>query len=95
VRDYYVYVTASNSRVLYIGVTNDLARRLFEHRQADQTSFTGRNHINRLVYMETFANPRDAIAREKQLKRWGREKKIALIERANPEWRDLSEGWVE
>jgi putative endonuclease len=95
VRDYYVYITASVSRVLYIGVTNDLERRLFEHRQADQTSFTGRYHVNRLVYVEAFASPRDAIVREKQIKRWGREKKTALIEHANPEWRDLSDGWNE
>jgi putative endonuclease len=67
VRDYYVYITASTSRVLYIGVTNDLARRVFEHRHGDETSFTGRYHISLLVYVETFANPRDAIAREKQL----------------------------
>ena len=91
--DYYVYIIASKSRVLYIGVTNDLERRLFEHRQKLIPGFTSKYNISRLVYFELFGDVRDAIAREKQLKGWRREKKIALIESPNPTWQDLSEAW--
>ena len=90
---YYVYIIASKSRVLYIGVTNDLERRLFEHRQKLIPGFTSTYNISRLVYFEVFGNIRDAIAREKQLNSWRREKKITLIESLNPSWRDLSEAW--
>jgi putative endonuclease len=93
VRDYFVYMLASKSGVLYIGVTNDLARRIFEHRGKWVPGFTGKYNVNRLVHFESFGNIRDAIAREKQLKGWRREKKIALIETANPTWRDLREAW--
>jgi putative endonuclease len=92
-RDYYVYILASFSRALYVGVTNDLERRVFQHREPNSSKFTGRYRISRLVYVETFADPREAIAREKQLKNWRREKKVALIEESNPGWRDLSDGW--
>jgi putative endonuclease len=92
-RDYYVYILASASRTLYIGVTNNLETRVQQHRQPHPTSFTSRYNTHRLVYHETFAGPRDAIAREKQIKGWLRAKKIALIEETNPEWRDLSDGW--
>jgi len=93
VRDYSVYILASVSRVLYIGVTNDLERRLFEHRQKLMLGFTAKDHVTRLVWFEQFGDIRDAIAREKQLKGWRRAKKIALIESANPNWRELSEAW--
>ncbi len=92
-RTYYVYILASKSCVLYVGVTNNLERRLFEHRQKLAPGFTAKYNVTRLVYFETFENVRDAIAREKQLKPWRREKKIALIEAMNPEWRDLSAAW--
>ena len=90
-RTFYVYILASRSRTLYIGVTNDIARRLAEHRGAT-ASFTAQYRCVRLVFVEAAPNARTAIAREKQLKRWRREKKVALIQAMNPGWDDLSEG---
>ena len=85
-----VYILASpNGRALYIGVTTDLGRRLAEHRQG-LSEHTARYNITRLVYIENHDTAPDAIEREKQLKRWRREKKIALIDAANPEWLDLT-----
>jgi len=92
-KQYSVYILASKSRVLYIGVTNDLERRLFEHKQKLVPGFTSQYNVTRLVYFEDYGDIRDAIAREKQLKGWRREKKTVLIEAMNPQWRDLSEGW--
>jgi putative endonuclease len=92
-KEYYVYILVSVSCVLYVGVTNNLEHRVWEHRQPHPSSFTHRYSVNRLVYCESFPNPRDAIAREKQFKNWRREKKVALIEGSNPDWRDLSDGW--
>lgn len=86
-----VYILASPSRVLYIGMTNDLGRRVGEHKEKVIPGFTQRYNITRLVYLEEFNGPLAAIAREKQLKRWSRAKKIALIESMNPEWNDLAE----
>jgi len=80
--------------VLYVGVTNDLARRLFEHKQKLIDGFTSKYNVSRLVYFEVFENIRDAIAREKQIKGWRRSKKTALIESTNPTWRDLSGDWA-
>ncbi len=90
-RAYSVYILASRSRTLYIGVTNDLQRRMIEHRQGLVPGFTARYRIFRLVHFEQFANILDAIAREKEIKGWRREKKIWLIERENPTWQDLAE----
>ena len=87
---YYVYILASRSRTLYVGVTRDLMRRVAEHRAAGESTFVGRYRITRLVYFETTPNVRAAIAREKQLKRWKRERKIALVEEFNPGWHDLA-----
>jgi putative endonuclease len=85
-----VYILASpNGRALYIGVTADLGRRLEEHRQG-LSEHTSHYNITKLVYAEEHETMPDAIAREKQLKKWRREKKVALIERANPEWQDIS-----
>ena len=89
-RLFYVYVLASRSRVLYTGVTNNLARRLREHRLGEGKSFAKRYHIHRLVFFECFRDVRSAIAREKQIKSWRREKKLALIEASNPAWEDLA-----
>ena len=89
-RVYYVYVLANRSKTLYVGVTNNLARRLDEHRAGLGSKFVSKYGIHRLVHVECAPSPRDAIAREKQLKRWSRTKKIALIEESNPEWDDLS-----
>ncbi len=83
---YYVYILVSKSRTLYIGITNNLAARLREHRSGINGGFTDRYRLYRLVYYEVFTWVQDAIAREKQLKRWRREKKVALIERENPTW---------
>jgi putative endonuclease len=90
-RTYHVYILASRSRNLYTGVTDDLERRLIEHRKGSANSFTQRYRIRRLIYCEPFSAARDAIAREKQIKAWRRGKKIALIEASNPTWADLAE----
>lgn len=87
---YFVYLLASHSRVLYCGVTNDLRRRLAEHASGALPGFTSRYRVHRLVHYESFGEIRDAIAREKQIKRWRREKKVRLIESHNPDWVDLS-----
>ena len=85
-----VYILASpNRRALYIGVTTNLSRRLEEHRQG-MVLHTARYNIKRLTYFESHETASDAIAREKQLKNWRREKKLILINRSNPDWRDLS-----
>jgi putative endonuclease len=89
-RTYYVYILASPSRGLYIGVTNNLARRLHEHRTGVASAFTRRYSVQRLVHVETANDARDAIARETQLKRWTRRKKTALIEATNPMWEELA-----
>ncbi len=87
-RTFWVYLLASRSRALYVGMTNDLARRITEH-WAGLSTHTGKYRIDRLVYMEEHPTARDAIAREKQIKAWRREKKGALVESENPTWRDL------
>ena len=85
-----VYILASaTGRALYIGITADLARRLAEHR-AGKVAHTSKYRIDRLIFVESHDTALDAIAREKQLKGWRRSKKIALINRSNPNWRDLS-----
>jgi len=89
-RTYCVYILANRSRNLYTGVTNDLERRLTEHREGTVRGFTSRYNISALVYFEAFGDVRDAIAREKEIKGWRREKKIWLIQRRNPLWDDLS-----
>lgn len=85
-----VYILCSeNRRALYIGITTNLPRRLEEHRKG-LVNHTAKYNIHRLIYVESYETAPDAIAREKQLKNWRREKKLILINRANPEWRDLS-----
>ncbi|WP_305987265.1 GIY-YIG nuclease family protein [Roseibium sp. MMSF_3544] len=89
---YFVYILASRQRgTLYTGITNDLARRVYEHRQKIGSTFVSKYDVTRLVYYENFETPDAAIAREKRLKRWPREWKIKAIEDFNPEWRDLYE----
>jgi putative endonuclease len=85
----------NRSKTLYIGVTNDLERRMGEHRNRVGSKFAAKYNITRLVYYETFGDIRDAIAREKQLKGWRRDKKIDLIEEDNPLWEDLSQDWFD
>jgi putative endonuclease len=89
----YVYIMTNRSRTLYIGMTNDLKRRVFDHKQGTGSEFTSKYKITQLVYYESTNDVHVAIAREKQIKGWLRTKKIALIESKNPEWHDLSEGW--
>jgi putative endonuclease len=92
---YSVYILASATGVLYVGVTRDLERRIEEHRRGKGSVFTREYAVHRLVYFEGFRSVRSAIAREKHLKTWRREKKIWLIRRDNPEFADLSGGfWV-
>jgi putative endonuclease len=92
---FYVYILATRKGgPIYVGVTNDLHRRVFEHKTHAIKGFTARYNIDRLVYFEVFESIEAAIAREKKLKRWRREWKVALIERENPEWRDLAEDFV-
>jgi len=89
-KSYYVYILASKKNgVLYTGVTNDLVRRIYEHRCNLTDGFTKKYHIHKLVYFEDTSNIASAIAREKCLKRWNREWKIKLIEKNNSEWKDL------
>ena len=89
---YYVYIlTNKNNTVLYVGVTNDLSRRMYEHQNEQIEGFTKRYHLHKLVFFEEFSDINDAIACEKRLKRWTRAKKNALIEFKNPNWKDLSE----
>ncbi len=92
-RSYYVYILTNRSGTLYIGVTNNLERRLAEHRSGTTQSFTGRYKLDRLVYVEESGDVRAAIEREKQLKGWTRRRKIALIAELNPTWQDLSADW--
>ena len=89
----YVYILASKSGVLYIGVTNRLSRRTIEHRQKLADGFTKRYNVTRLVHWQRFGDIRSAIVREKQIKGWLRSKKVALIESTNPGWIDLAEGY--
>ena len=90
---YCVYIMASKSRTLYTGVTNNLERRVLEHRCKLVPGFTARYNIDRLVYYEVCGDPRAAISREKQIKGWTRLRKVALIESLNRDWKDLSDGW--
>jgi putative endonuclease len=92
-RIYSVYIMASKSKVLYIGVTNDIESRVFEHKNKVNNGFTARYNINRLVYYEDTDDISYAIQREKTLKKWLRAWKIALIEEDNPKWEDLAEDW--
>jgi putative endonuclease len=89
-RQYSVYIMTNDSHTLYIGVTNNLTRRVYEHKHKLAPGFTSKYNITQLVWHESFSNPRDAIAREKQLKCWRREKKVALIRAMNPGWCDLA-----
>jgi putative endonuclease len=92
-KDYYVYLMSNVSRTLYVGVTNDLQRRVYEHKQKLTPGFTRKYNLTLLVYFETTSDIRAALTREKQIKGWLRAKKVALIESINPNWLDLSTEW--
>ncbi len=88
-RQYYIYIMASLSRCLYVGITNDLRRRVWEHKTGALPGFTRKYRVTKLVYFEITSDPNAAIAREKQLKRWPRKRKYRLIEMHNAGWLDL------
>jgi putative endonuclease len=93
-RTYYVYILASQRNgTLYIGVTNNLLRRVFEHKTKYNKGFTEEYGVDKLVYFEETDDIREGIRREKQLKKWNRSWKLRLIEGSNPNWKDLAEGW--
>jgi len=94
-KQYYVYVMTNRSGTLYIGVTNDLVRRVHEHKTKSIEGFTSKYNLTQLVYYEAGADIREAIAREKQLKGWRRSKKLALINSSNPKWIDLGDTWFD
>ena len=92
---YYVYIlTNRTNAVMYIGVTSDLSRRIYEHKNKMIDGFTKKYNVHKLVYIEEYSDVNDAIAREKQLKRWVRSKKNALVETLNPNWDDWSDNIV-
>jgi putative endonuclease len=94
VHQYYLYILSNKyNGTLYIGVTNDLERRMFEHKGKLIDGFTKKYNLNRLIYFETFQYINNAIKREKNMKKWKRQWKINLIEEENPNWRDLSKDW--
>jgi putative endonuclease len=91
---FYVYIlTNQSNKVLYTGITNDLERRLYEHQNKLVKGFTSKYNVNKLVYFDCTTEARSAIAREKQIKGWTRQKKLDLISELNPQWRDLSADW--
>lgn len=93
-KDFYVYfMTNWTGKVLYIGVTNNLERRVYEHKSHLHSGFTAQYHVTKLVYYEHFSDAQSAIGREKQLKKWRRDKKNFLVNKENPTWRDLSQDW--
>ena len=94
-RIYYTYIMASKSGVLYVGVTGDLATRVFQHKEGKTPGFTARYRITRLLYYERFGSPSEAIARETEMKGWRRSKKVELIRSRNPRWHDLTLEWAD
>jgi putative endonuclease len=94
-KSYYVYIVANQSRTLYVGLTNDIKKRVYQHKAGLIEGFTKHYNIGTLVYIDSFTDVNSAIAREKQIKRWRREKKLWLIAQDNPDWRDLSDGWYD
>ena len=94
-KTFFVYIMASKSGTLYVGITSGIERRVYEHKNHLIDGFTDKYDACRLVYFEKLGDCFSAISREKQIKRWRREKKVKLIDSINPEWRDLSEGWYE
>ena len=90
---YYVYIMTNKSKTLYTGITDNLERRVYEHKKKLLEGFTKRYNITKLVYYEVTSDVSAAIERKKQIKGWLRRKKITLVEAMNPQWTDLSEGW--
>jgi len=94
-KTYYVYIMSSQRRVLYIGITSNILKRVFQHKAHTIAGFTAKYNVTNLVYFEHYGSVRRAIAREKELTDWRREKKTTLIEASNPKWRDLSHAWYQ
>ena len=90
---YYVYYSNKKDGVIYIGVTNDLERRMFEHKNKLVKSFSSKYNLDKLVYFEQYSSVNEAIKREKKLKKWNRQWKIDLIKKDNPKWNDLAKRW--
>ena len=90
---FFVYIMASKSRVLYTGITNDLPVRVFQHKTGRFAGFTKQYRVHRLVYFESFQYVRSAIAREKEIKHWIRQRRVELIQSLNPTWEDLAASW--
>jgi len=90
---YYIYFMSNRSRTLYAGVTGNIRKRVYEHKTGAVEGFTSRYRLDRLVYWEKFQYVRNAIAREKQIKRWKRVKKVQLVVSMNPTWKDLAADW--
>lgn len=92
-KTFYVYIMGSKSGTLYVGLTSDIKKRVYEHKNHLIAGFTDKYNIDRLLYIETMSEPTSAIKREKQIKAWRRERKVELIDSLNPEWNDLSQDW--
>jgi len=94
-KTFYVYIMGSESGTLYVGMTSDIKRRVYQHKNHMIPGFTDKYNVDRLVYFEMIGDPASAIDREKQIKAWRREKKVSLIDSMNPAWDDLSEDWYD
>ena len=94
-KNYYVYIMTSPSGTLYTGMNSNLVRRVYEHKQRLVDGFTKKYNVTRLAYYEQTSDVQTALAREKEMKKWRRSKKIALIKSINPKWQDLSAGWYD
>lgn len=94
-KTFYVYIMSSKSGTLYVGLTSDIKKRIYEHKNHLIAGFTDKYNIDRLLYIETMSEPASAINREKQIKAWRREKKVELNDSLNPEWNDLSQDWYD
>ncbi|NMC47590.1 MAG: GIY-YIG nuclease family protein [Chloroflexi bacterium] len=94
-KKYYIYIMSNLSRTLYIGITGNLYRRIYEHKNKTIPGFTERYNVTKLVYYEEFESVISAITREKQVKKWRRSKKVDLVDSMNPDWDDLSKGWFD
>ena len=92
-KPYYVYIMTSPTGTLYVGMTDNLQRRVYEHKHKLVEGFTKKYNVTRLVYFEETGDVKTAMGREKEIKKWRRSKKITLIESHNPKWQDLSQGW--
>ena len=94
-KSYYAYILASRSGVLYVGMTNDIKRRVYEHKNHLVEGFTSKYLVDRLMCFESFDSAESAIKREKQIKNWSREKKVNLIDSVNSKWDDLAADWYD